>query len=153
MDGIHSQQGGSSEHLILEVRGGKRGLTSSMIDDETYFVSMRCGGTRNERSSGTLVESLHSYESQKCRPVGYFSKGKGCPREPTEGQVNVVPNIEELIVRRPRQRANASFSSERGNATSYFKALHLIVSGKPVFVLWVASQLCRKVHIWFIYTT
>src|SRR5258706_5729469 len=39
---------------------GKRGLTSSMIDGGTYFVLMRCSGTRNERSSGTLVESLHS---------------------------------------------------------------------------------------------
>ena len=31
-----------------------------MIDDGVYFVLMRCGGTLNEQSSGTLVKSLHS---------------------------------------------------------------------------------------------
>ena len=51
---------GSGEHPTLGLGRGERGLRSSMIGGGTYFVLMRWGGTRNERSSCTLAESLHS---------------------------------------------------------------------------------------------
>ena len=51
-----------------------------MITDGT----MRYGGTRNERSSCTLAESLHSI-SGKVLSCGIFLQGKEAQRELTDG--------------------------------------------------------------------
>ena len=135
MDGIHSQQGGSSEHLILEVRGGKRGLTSSMIDDETYFVSMRCGGTRNERSSGTLVESLHSYESQKCRPVGYFSRERDARESRLMVKSAFDPNLcQTHTAHRFMPRSQRKEGIDHVHILK-LSTRHSIASRRPIFVV------------------